>query len=337
MKSNVSSLVITSLGLALFSQVSVANNQNDLPFYAASLSENVSTYCETTQCKTHTLDKNALRQFIRANEYADDVKEALSLSEYEVLVGDAIIDSSTSPTLVMEITTSWRGIPIDDMNVTQAIGLPVTQENIDNAANLMLEQWVNHIRNAEILDAERIYETVGASDYHQEMTIPSTIGDFSLQQQALYRDPMQGSIARYEHPEYADAVVDITVYPVSPFAYTNTMDDADLLAAELSSEQLQVQALVEQAGINEYSISDVKPLKIEQHDQVLEGYAFEVKLNTGIEPVYTTNYLFKKGDKFVKLSGNFPGMVMLPIVEQSIAKIEVPPESKFMRSMRADG
>ncbi|MFC3122167.1 hypothetical protein [Agaribacter flavus] len=337
MKYSLFSVVLTSIGLACSIAYANASTKQDMPFYAASLSTEAKEYCQSTQCNTHNFDKQALRQLIESNEYADDVREALALSEYEVLVGDTLIDVDGSPALLMEITTNWRGVPIDDLNITQNISLPLTTEKLNNAASKLLDTWVSHIRRAEVLDAERIYQTLGASNYQQELSIPAQIGDFALQQQALYRDPMQGSIARYEHPEYIDAIVDISVYPVSPFAYSKEMKDADLLAAELNSEHMQVQALVERAGINEYSISEIKPLTIKKNSKVLEGYAFQVELKNGLEPVYTTNYLFKKGDKFVKLSGNFPDMVMLPIVEQSIAKIEVPPESAFMRSMRSDG
>ncbi|MGQ8365153.1 hypothetical protein [Glaciecola sp. 1036] len=312
--------------------VSLANPQ--VPIFAAELSDNISQYCETNNCLTHHLDNQTLTNIIAEHPESLSLQEALNLSEYEILVGSVVLDVDTNPEVVLEITTSWRGIPIDEINLSQKLNNAPDNQMVYEASAQVLANWVEHIQHFHVLDAELIYKTIGASNYEQELSLPSRIGDFELEQRALYRDPLQGSIARYTHPKFANAIVDISVYPVSPFTHATDVPDTDLMAAELDVEKQQLLALVNQAGITDYEISDIKLTQLGTAEQSLQGVILEVKLESDVEPVYSTQYLFKKGDKFVKLTGNFPNLLMQSVVEQSIAAIQVPPESEFMRSMR---
>jgi hypothetical protein len=298
------------------------------PVFAAQLSENVIELCHTQHCELNVFSADDLSSFLSQHPLNREVLEALSLSEYELLISSAV----TSPdadhaSLVMEMTTSWRGVPIDDFNVESPI-----DQNISVTGSSMINAWVERVQNEAVFDATRIYNIIGASDYLQQMQLPEKIGEFVFMETALYHDPMQGSISRYVHPQFSDAVIDISVYPVSPFVHKP--DEKEALTSEMEIEKSHIQALIKQAQLDDYQISEITSTEFVSALGGLKGLSIEVALQTKIDPVYSTQFLFTQNDKFIKLTGNVPKHMMLALVEQSISQIKVPGESQFMQAMR---
>ncbi|MEM0911419.1 MAG: hypothetical protein AAGJ37_10620, partial [Pseudomonadota bacterium] len=258
--------------------------------------------------------------------------EALSLSEYQMLVGSALVNENQTPMLHLEITTSWRGVTIDEYNVST----PITDGNtVELVAGDILNHWISHVEFSDVLNAKIIYEALNASDYENQLKLPQHVGEFMIQQRALYRDPMQGSITRYVHPDFSDAVFDVSVYPISPFIHDSKLSDDELISAELGAEKRQLLLLIENADIPSYDISEIEDAQLIVSESSIKGFKLRVALNTEFEPAYSTQYVFRKGDKFIKLTGNFPDNVMQSLVKQSLPQIIVPPESAFMKAMRS--
>jgi hypothetical protein len=323
---------IASMGVALsFSALSYSQDEQSWPVYAAQLSDEVISECESKSCTLNVLDAATLSNILNKHPMSMDVHEALNLSEYELLVSSALIETDTQrgeKALVLEMTTSWRGIPVDDFNLK----VPHS-DTLDATATAVLNQWVSSVQENEVFSAERIYKIIGASDYQNQMQLPETIGDFVRSQTALYHDPLQGSITRYLHPDFADAVVDVSVYPVSPFTHPDKNLE-ESLSAEMQIERTQIQTLIEQAQMSDYLISEIQTTELTSASGPISGLAMEVALETQIDPVYSTQFLFTQNDKFVKLTGNLPKGMMLSLVNESVAQIKVPQESSFMQSMR---
>lgn len=312
---------------------SYAAEEMSWPVYAAQLSDNVLEHCAVQACDINVLDSNSLTQLLNGHPLRDDVYEALTLSEYELLISSAVIkervsDSASEDTLVLEMSTSWRGIIVDDYNVETEI-----DTNVESTARALVDAWVTRVQQSDVFSAERIYKIIGASDYQNHMQLPEKIGDFVRSQTALYHDPLQGSITRYLHPDFADAVVDVSVYPVSPFTH-QSQDFAMNLSAEMQIERSQIEALIKQAQMQDYQISDIQATELQSDDGAISGLAMEVALETQIDPIYSTQVIFTQNDKFIKLTGNVPKTMMLALVNESVAKIKVPQESAFMQSMR---
>ncbi len=317
--------------------------QAEMPIFAAYVSDKLTNECVQTGCQVNVLDANQLSALASTLKNADEVQAALLVSEYQVLIGNALIEhpqnSAFQTELVLEITTNWRNIPIDD------ITLRATVENadIERSAATMLANWSLHIEQNLVLEADRIYQTLGASDYLKELHVPNFIGDFVQMQTAIYRDPLLGSITRYSHPNFAEAVVDISVYPFSPFTRydeklislaSSSSLQVNKLKQVMENEIIQIQALIAQAQIQDFSISTIEPAVIEVNGEVLEGMRMEVLLNTTSDPIYSTQYVFQQNDKVIKLTGNLPEFMMRKLVTESIPQIKVPQESRFMKSLR---
>lgn len=315
----------------------------EMPIYAAYASDELVTQCEQSECYLNTFDGAALTSIVASLPSSMIIEDALSVSDYEVLIGNALInidEQTQQAELVLEITTSWRKVPIDDLVLRQHTRL----ENTEKAAKSLLAQWALHIENNLVLEADKIYQTLGASDYTKELQVPENIGDFQRMQSAVYRDPLMGSVTRYTHPRFDTAVVDISVYPYSPFLKASVPDEANQnphsinddhwLQLEMENEISQIKALIAQANIQDFSISSIQASTIVIDGQLLEGLRLEVLLHTQTDPVYSTQYVFQQNDKIIKLTGNLPEYMMSALVNESLPQIKVPHESSFMRTLR---
>lgn len=323
---------IVLLGSVFFSQPVLA----ELPIYAAYVSEQVQQQCKSSQCTLGPLDGEKLTALAAQLSDADLLAESLALSDYEVLIGNALVNINENNTaeLVLEITTSWRQIPIDDIELKAHINI----DDIDASAQIMMQKWTKHLELNQVLEADRIYQRLEASNYKKGLNVPAYIGEFVLQGSAVYRDPLLGSITRYVHPEFIDAVVDISVYPFSPLtngsAGSPSYLQTDYLQTEMNNELRQIRQLITQANIQDFSISDIQAAEVHINGKVIQGLRIEVLLNIDSDPVYSTQYVFKQNDKIIKLSGNLPQFMMSVLVSESLPKIKVPAESTFMKSLR---
>lgn len=329
--------IISLIGLAL---TTVA--KAEMPIYAAYASDELMTQCEESECQLNAFDGDTLTTLVASLPSGLLLEDALGVSDYEVLIGNALINidkHNHQAELVLEITTSWRGLPIDDLVLRHTTSL----DNAEQTAVNLLAKWAAHIENDLVLEADRIYQALDASDYATELIVPEQIGDFQKMQSAVYRDPLLGSVTRYFHPRFDSAVVDISVYPYSPFLQTKasknntertTINNSELLQLEMENEVIQIKQLIAQAKIEDFSISSVEPTSITIDGELLQGFRLEVLLHGETDPVYSTQYVFQQNDKIIKLTGNLPERMMSLLVSESMPKIKVPNESSFMRSLR---
>ncbi len=333
-----SSLGFLSLLVITFPIAAVLPNDNhataaNMPFFAAHVSDELSEQCKSGSCNLHVLDGNALTDVASTLSDSIELEEALNLSEYEVLIGNAAVYDEDSKTLngVFEITTTWRNVPIDDIT----INIDLHSKDMHQAAFDALSQWQEHVKNLHVLEAPRIYEVLNASNYFSDLSVPAHIGEFTKSAFDIYRDPMLGSITRYIHPEYNDAIVDVSVYPLSPFQVdAESKSDAQRLNHELISEAQQIQHTIEAANISDFSVSNIEPYVVKVAGKPIHGYRLAVMLNSNTVPVYSTHYVFLQNDKVIKLNGNVPSSMMAKLVAESLPHISVPSESVFMKHMR---
>ena len=126
---------------------SADSQQGELPIYAAYLSDDLLKKCETKACQINVYDNQALQQIGSELAGAIDLSNALAMSEYEVLIGTAIIDLDTNPQMVFEITTTWREIPLNDMVINKTTGHDTLALASDNTAiaSSILGEWLKYI------------------------------------------------------------------------------------------------------------------------------------------------------------------------------------------------
>lgn len=321
-----------------------------IPVFAAHTSDNLQKQCEATKCQLNVLQSPDLQRASLQLTNTQELQSALALSEYEVLVGTAIVHAESAPELVFEITTTWRDIPLNDLVIAKNMDIASIEDSgyLLNIATTIMGEWLDFIEAEHVLDASAIYKTLNASDYTNKLQVPNNIGEFKLLESAVYRDPMQGSITRYSHPEFAEAIIDINVFPISPFKHidknaTNAslakqvgayIEKTTPLELELSAEAKHISQIVNQANISDYSISAVEKTSIHINGEIAEGYKLSIALNANDDPIFSTQYVFMQNDKIIKLTGNLPESFMHKVVSQSPITIKVPEESEFMRALR---
>ena len=137
-------------------------------------------------------------------------------------------------------------------------------------------------------------------------------------------------LARYLHPEFNEAIVDIAIYPVlAPL----TGDTAQHISHELEDA-------VEQA--KQIAVEHAMALDIRQHQKAFQvsnstkrGVMSEIaaESDTG-EVLYATIYIFQLEDKFVKFSTTFPSRIGNPLVIEALSQLAVPGESALMKALR---
>lgn len=315
---------------------SFANSSAQLPVHGAYISDTVLQKCKRTSCTLDLFDGLKLSALTAQLNEVELLSKALASSEYEVLIGNVLIDvnSDNNTHLVFEITTTWRSVPINEFSMST----PSLTGSHELSALTILNAWLAHVQTNNVLEASTIYKALQASNYPKDLIVPAKIGEFIQQTSAVYRDPMQGSITRYIHPEFDDAIVDISVYPVNPYVhdqkeFAESTVDA-LLSNELKNEINQVRTLITSANIKDYRLSEVQAAHINIAGKLRHGYTLEVQLNSQTVPVYSTQYVFLQHDKIIKLSGNVPQSMMQQLVSASLANISVPSESSFMKKIR---
>ncbi len=112
-----------------------------------------------------------------------------------------------------EVTVQWRGVEID----TRLLDITVpalTEQNAQDIARTALTRWWQDVSDNDVFSARYLYSALDASNYFDNMQVPAHIGDFVKDDTQLYHDPFKGVISRYLHPQYENALLDISVYPI---------------------------------------------------------------------------------------------------------------------------
>ena len=146
----------------------------------------------------------------------------------------------------------------------------------------------------------------------------------------LYPDPFNGAITRYIHPEFEDALVDVTVYP---FLDQLSSDENELLPKQLESDLQRASAT---ADLQQLTLSQISPASRYEVNSALRGWRLGLSATSETSPtIYATTYVFKLQDKIVKVSTTFPPDFSDNIVNQLIVNVEVPQESEMMKKVRS--
>ncbi len=315
------------------SETGKTNLSSSINIYAAELSDELKSSCKTNNalsCALNVVSQKELLNSIITADTSGAISVALDDNDYEVLIGSAMLRTTVNSTpkreLILEVSTQWRGISIDDVKLSLVLSATQSREDISHATISLLSQWTKKALTAELFDAKYLYQFLGASDYQKELKVPSRIGDFELSRQHLYKDPMKGMLSRYIHKDFELAVFDIYVYPLKT---------SDSIAAEsrneLLREQNDIQTISQSLGEAALTMTDIYELESINGTQI---FAFEASLQTKSDPMFATQYIFVKNDKVVKFSANVPARITDTLIAQAIVAIQVPAASSLMQQMR---
>lgn len=232
-----------------------------------------------------------------------------------------------------EFTLQWRGIEIDssafDITVETSDTNLNEKQGSENNARLLVSRWLEHVKYNQIFTSEFLFDALEASNYSSALQVPKTVGDFTKLDTQLFSDPFSGAITRYIHPNFEDALVDVTVYP---FLAQLSSLESELLPQELESDFQKASATAERQHLILSQISPASPYVVNDE---LSGWRLGLSANSETSPtIFATTYVFRQQDKIVKVSTTFPPEFSDTIVNQLMVKVEVPRESEMMKKVR---
>ncbi len=313
-------------------------NNSDISIFAAHVTEELEFSCKTNTaitCKLNVLSQADLLASLYQADTSGRIISSLNGSQYELLIGSATITDNTNGKAIqelrLEVSAQWRGIMLNDVQLSLVLENSVTNttEKIATASNQLLSQWIESASNKKLFSAEYLYQLLGASDYTNELKVPYKIGDFKLSRQHLFNDPMKGMLTRYIHKDFALAVFDVYVYPLKTNHSVEIQSQNELLL-----EQQDIRAISKALGKDALTMSDIYELESIAGLQDTRVFAFEAKLQTDSEPLFTTQYVYVKNDKVVKFSINAPARIINNLIAEAINAIAVPSESSLMKQVR---
>lgn len=306
-------------------------NDIDVNVFSTYLSEASQQACQTanqhhTPC---TNDVIAPQQFLSAltdSALFRELSPSANQFDYELLIGNQASAAYEQQHVFTEITLVWRGVELDTWQQAASTDAHLTDAD---KASAIVNQWGEYAHQQSLFSADFLYKQLGASNYIKELQLPASIGEFQQTGIQLYPDPFKGAIVRYLHPEYEEAILDISVYPILDSANGNA---EQLLLQELKKEQQDAAHIAKTRGMTLFVDTPVSrfPLHNEQMGAVLAMHA-EKPDN---ESLFATIYLFKQEDKFIKLSTTFPERVGDELVRNALPQIQVPRESPLMAQIR---
>lgn len=289
-------------------------------------------------CVEDVLNGNLFVTDLAQRGWFDDVLAASNDVDYELLIASLGTTSSESAShndspkarYFTEITVQWRGVEIDSAIYSSQ---QVDSKDQQAIVSDVLEHWWLQVIAKKVFSAAYLFEKLEASDYLSDMTVPEHIDSFTRLDTQLYPDPFKGVITRYVHPEYEDALLDVTVAPVLNI---NSGNEAERLQHALRVNLNEARQMAEVQSMNLFVDEPVTPFVTPgENGELYNGYRMAVHaVLAEAEPIYATTYVFEMKDKLVTISTTFPARVADSLVALVLPQIRVPGPSPLMESIR---
>jgi hypothetical protein len=330
---------------------------------------------ETTQdCIEDTITPEAFISALIAKSWFTEIKPFGNDSDYELLIANVAKQDETSTMSralsealreeldeeldeelneelneekhFTELTLQWRGIEIDSLVISSQVN---SNETATKKAIEPLLSWYKHATENGLFTPEFLYHALNASDYGNHLSVPESLGDFTRLDTQLYPDPFKGSITRYTHPFFEDALVDVTVYPILAKLDTNTPSNQRETASTANTENsARTDAFLHQqldedwnkadhvAHARNLTLSQAQPISPFNVVGFANGWRLALKAESAVDdPIFATTYVFTRKDKIVKVATTFPSDFSDNLAHELIAHITVPEESMLMQQVRA--
>lgn len=291
---------------------------------------------DSTLCQEDAISpENFIKELIESGKF-DNLLPYTEGNDYELLIANVGVGPGVhkqNAKQFAEFTLQWRGIEIDssafEITVENSDTNLNEKQDTENNARLLVSRWLEHVKHKQIFTSEFLFDALEASNYSSAMQVPETVGDFTKLDTQLFSDPFSGAITRYIHPNFEDALVDVTVYP---FLAQLSSEESELLPQELESDLKKASATAE---LQHLILSEVSPASPYAVNDKLSGWRLGLSANSETSPtIFATTYVFRQQDKIVKVSTTFPPDFSDTIVNQLIVKVEVPRESEMMKKVR---
>lgn len=279
-------------------------------------------------CTEDALPPDAFIGALQANVPFNAILPFEDNADYSLLIANLGQTFNNSPEQMQlaEFTLQWRGIEIDSFTIVQEHTQNTSAQDV---AVKLVDAWHKNVITNKIFTSPFLYHALNASDYENNLVVPERVGNFTRLDTQLYPDPFRGSITRYIHPTFEEALVDVTVYPI--LARLDSDTDA-LLNAALNEDWNRAGDV---ATAKNLQLSQAAPASPYIVSETLKGWRLGLKAESELEPtIFATTYVFQLSDKYIKVATTFPADFSDPIIDELLAQIAVPDESPLMIEIR---
>jgi len=309
-------------------------------------------------CYVNEIDTPLYQRSFEDSKLFKNVLLADESTEYSITIATTNLDRETASELSMavlsgasllllpmineqninvEVSIFWKNIEIKQYNYqlahTAKLSLFNKQKAADQSfANSVVSHIISDIQKDNVLTVSFLTAFLESSDYEKDLITPQKISNFESVEQFLYNNPLLGTVITYANPEFHSDKIDLYVYPIRHVKLDN---QAALLARESQNIKTEFDAIAKQLEWTNINFSTIKPLEITGNDYAIKGIYFEGDYQPKLgEKSFTSVYLFKLKDKFVKFRTSFPERYITKYIKEIIPQITVPDESIFMKKLR---
>ncbi|GAA5444205.1 hypothetical protein Misp06_02391 [Microbulbifer sp. NBRC 101763] len=251
---------------------------------------------------------------------------------------------STSRDIHIDATLTWHGLPLRryqfEIPFTSRISLLTPAGKADrDLAKAVASELISRLQQDQVMAPELLFQTIEASDYHQTLNLPESVGEYVSNPLVLANHPLYGAQTRYVHRQFHFDSVDVFVYPIPNWNWEDPKSaqirEVERIRRELAlvEREARWQSLDLGEEVSEiWSVhGEATPVtRLSGHFLAADGERFD-----------THTYLFVRKDKFIKVRASFAGVgrnraEVEAFARGLIANAGVPSESKFMAKVRAN-
>ncbi|WKT61586.1 hypothetical protein Q2E61_05195 [Microbulbifer thermotolerans] len=316
------------------------------------------------QCSFNTIDYSQIYQELSQSGLFESVHLANDAVPYQLLISSAMYDKTSAVELgqaavagatlmLAPVNTSWE-IHIDaaltwhghlirryqyEIPFTSSVNLFSEHGSMDrDQARAVVSRLIADFQKDEALSPGVLYRSLEASNYETELHLPEAVGEYLANPLVMFRHPLYGAQARYEHKQFQFDFVDVFVYPIPSWEW---VDEKSVLARESLRVRKEMEYVEKEGQWKDLSLSDDTWKRWRRADQQVPVLELSGDFSTVADEAryHTYAYLFLLKDKFVKVRASFTGegrgkKDVESFAREVLASIEVPDESRFMARVR---
>ncbi len=201
--------------------------------------------------------------------------------------------------------------------------------------NNIAAHLVKDLQDEAVFSKETLHAALQSSRYQQELKAAANIGAFRYKGMHVLHNPAFGASMRYEHMQYGGAYLDVFVYPILDWRYT----EPERISEEIQSLRRDLQDLGDQGLWQTLQLNSTQELRGADAQTNIMSFDGEYRNSAG-ELLATTAHIYRQGDKFVKVRASYPKFAPVRDTVEAFVRdlphsLQVPPESPFMQKLRA--
>ena len=178
-----------------------------------------------------------------------------------------------------------------------------------------------------------------ASDYTNSLAAPQRTEDFIQTEKKVFDEPILGVMLRYENMTFPEDMITIYVYPIADYDW----EDIDTtLESEIKQALKEVDVLVQYGHYQSREKENWSDLTFTDNEREYKGKKVNfVMTDKQGNSLYSDIYMFIAQDKYIKFRTSFDSRMAKgsdgdKVVKELLPKITVPPESIYMKNLRAE-